>query len=385
MVNQKISGKPVAGTTDELYKGSVLYVEPSKLVPFERKFDEKRDDEKNIGVRNPFKVPEVADDKEMQELRRGIEEYGILVPLTVRKIGEEKYELLSGYRRKKAVEDINRDRERKGLTPLTLPIAEVQCGNEQAIEILATSNTYRKNITLIEKIRACGFAYRAMRRKGRYADSEEEKRRAADVVGEMFGLEPKQVQRYSRFLNLNDELLKLVCKEDVIFEEDGHPHLCRYKTEDKKIKLSRRAGEILSVLSKSQQEIIFQFLRDSMASIPVSKATFVRRMFKENPELTLQDLQNIAKGWKGESETISGNENKVESDSKSDPESLESKNYDFRVEELQSLFPEEMLQEERRRLVHTLLYEWREAGSPENFEIKSTEQTQAVVEGCSEV
>lgn len=118
-------------------------------------------------MRNPFNVPEDTSDKDMKELRRGIE-------------------------------------------PLKLPVVEVKCDDDQAIEILLTSNMHRSKVSLIEKIRSCGFVYRALRRKGRYSERSE---KAADVVGNMFHLKPKQVQRYSTLLNLNEKLLMIVFRE----------------------------------------------------------------------------------------------------------------------------------------------------------------------------
>ena len=68
---------------------------------------------KTLNVTNPFKVSNVVDDKDMQDLRKEIEEYGVLVPLIVRVREDGKYELLSRYKRKKAVELINKECEGK--------------------------------------------------------------------------------------------------------------------------------------------------------------------------------------------------------------------------------------------------------------------------------
>lgn len=338
--------------------GPVVYVEPSELVPFVREVPGKDKEEQLIEIRNPFNVPEDIHDEDMQELRRGIEEYGVLVPLTVRKREDGKYELLSGYRRKKAVESINK--ERKGIEPLKLPVVEVKCDDDQAIEILSTSNMHRSKVSLIEKIRSCGFVYRALRRKGRYLGQSEN---AADVVGKMFNLKAKQVQRYSTLLNLDERLLMIVCRENVIVEiveeeKDGTKKKIkkeiRYETTNGDLKLPRRSGEILSTLSKAQQEVIFQFLMGEDASIPVSKAAFVRRMFREKPALTLKELQSIAEGWK---EVAKESSSKIEEDSK---------------DEIQSYFTEKMPAQIRKSIC-VFLAKWKEAGSPENFFVTVTE------------
>ena len=340
--------------------GPVVYVEPSELVPFVREVPGKGKEEQLIEIRNPFNVPEDTNDEDMKELRRGIEEYGVLVPLTVRKREDGKYELLSGYRRKKAVESINKEREDKSIEPLKLPVVEVKCDDEQAIEILSTSNMHRSKVSLIEKIRSCGFVYRALRRKGRYSEQSEQSEKAADVVGKMFNLKAKQVQRYSTLLNLDEKLLMIVCRENVIVEEEDKDTQkkikkeIRYETTNGDLKLPRRSGEILSTLSKAQQGIIFEFLMGEDASIPVSKVAFVRRMFREKPDLTLKELQSIAEGWK---EVAKESSSKIEEDSK---------------DEIQSYFTEKMPPQIRESIC-VFLAKWKEAGSPENFSVTVTE------------
>lgn len=351
------------------YEGSVIYVDPSELEPFNAELaGEGR--AKTLNVTNPFKVSD--DDKDIQDLRKGIEEYGVLVPLTVRRRKDGKYELLSGYRRKRAVELINDERKNNPeLEQLKLPIVELpNCDPEHAIEILATSNTYRKNFSLAERIRACGMTYRAMRRKNRYSKEEG---RAAEVVSKMFDLSPKQVERYASLLNLNEELFQIVCREDV--EINGEK--IRYKTTDGKVKLPRRAGEILSTLNESQQEVIFQFLESDDAFIPVSRAAPIKALFRGNPGLDLEKLRSVINDWTEVSEAVSKPENGADTETES-----ESENTEISLNELQSYFKDEIPQKIRDK-VQALFTKWYEAGSPENFEIKST--AQQVVEGSPEV
>ncbi|MBR1438817.1 MAG: ParB N-terminal domain-containing protein, partial [Synergistaceae bacterium] len=118
-----------------------------------------KDDEADlteVKFRNPFDVPNydseidakaerdmTVAEKDMKELVRGIREFGVLVPLLVRKTanknekGQDQYELLSGYRRKKAVDFINESlpEEKK----MMLPIIEVpgcDVDDDKAIVVL---------------------------------------------------------------------------------------------------------------------------------------------------------------------------------------------------------------------------------------------------------
>ena len=93
---------------------------------------------------HPFKVKK---DESFEELLVSIKENGLLEPLLVRPIDLEKYELISGYRRKKALELIG--------------IKKVDCYVENLTDDEATikmvdSNIYRNIILPSEK----AFAYR---------------------------------------------------------------------------------------------------------------------------------------------------------------------------------------------------------------------------------
>ena len=251
------------------------------------------------------------------------------------------------------------------MSELKLPIVELpKCDEEQAIGILATSNTYRKNISLFEKVRACGEAYRAMRRKSRY--SKDTKERAAKAVGEIFHIEAKQVQRYSALLNLNDNLLRLACKEYAIEKGENEKEVrYSYKTSNGKLKLSRRAGEMLSTLTEDQQNIIFQFLKGEDAFIPISEVSLIKKKFEAIPDFSLNQLKSLSENW-----MITPSEASSESVN-DDNDISESKNEAISLDNLQLYFKDETPHEIRDK-VRFFLEKWQEAGSPENFTITTT-------------
>ena len=326
------------------YDGPVKYVSSSELLPFSGKIKAECDDEQDVNVSNPFDVPD-DNDPDMRELRKGIEEYGVLFPLLVRRREDGKYELLSGYRRQKAVDSINEERRKKSEEEMKLPIIEIpDCNDDRAIEILTTSNMHRKKITLREQIKACGLTYRAKRHQGKASEKS-----AADIVGEMFNVKAKTVQRYSALLNLNDGLLRLIGGEN-----DSRTH---YRNNEGKLKLSRRAGELLSTLNKSQQEIVLQFLQDDNNSIPIPLASWIRKKFNNNPDLTLDELKKVVEDWKRSN--MSG--------SVSEPENKGEK---ISFDTLRKYFPDQT-EHEIIAKVHSFFRKWQEAGSPEGFEIRA--------------
>ena len=344
-----------------------------------------KDDEADlteVKFRNPFDVPNydseidakaerdmTVAEKDMKELVRGIREFGVLVPLLVRKTanknekGQDQYELLSGYRRKKAVDFINESlpEEKK----MMLPIIEVpgcDVDDDKAIVVLTTSNTHRRKVTLVEQIKSCALTYRAMLHRGK---SSQDGKSSAEIVGEIFHLKPEKVRRYSTLLGLNEGLLA------IIGGEDNQPKGTRCRNKDGKLKLSVRAGELLSKLTKDQQKIVLDFLNDENNEhvITVALASWIRKKFVNNPELDLIELEEVVEQWEKSQEAGS-------------PAKSGNKNTDISLVDLQSYFPDKTPQEISDK-VHFLLEKWYEAGRPEDFEIKS--MAEQAVESRAEV
>ena len=92
---------------------------------------------------HPFSV---KDDEDMQNLVKSISENGVLVPCIARQNGE-RYELISGHRRKAACE---------ALGIATLPIIIKDMTREEAIITMVDSNIQREHILPSEK----AFAYK---------------------------------------------------------------------------------------------------------------------------------------------------------------------------------------------------------------------------------
>ena len=93
---------------------------------------------------HPFKVVE---DEALKELADSINENGLLEPLVVRRKENGRYEMLSGHRRKKALELI-------GKTEAICNIKDLS--DEDATILMVDSNIYREKIFPSEK----AFAYK---------------------------------------------------------------------------------------------------------------------------------------------------------------------------------------------------------------------------------
>ena len=90
---------------------------------------------------NPFQPREEFADEALKELAASIAEQGIIQPLTVRKMGYDKYQLISGERRLRAA----------GIAGLTHVPAYIRVANdEQMLEWALIENIQRENLNAIE-------------------------------------------------------------------------------------------------------------------------------------------------------------------------------------------------------------------------------------------
>jgi ParB family chromosome partitioning protein len=90
---------------------------------------------------NPFQPRTQFDEDALNELAASIKEHGIIQPITVRKLGYDKYQLISGERRFRASQ----------LAGLTAVPAYIRIANDQAmLEMALVENIQRENLDAIE-------------------------------------------------------------------------------------------------------------------------------------------------------------------------------------------------------------------------------------------
>ncbi|WP_304597328.1 ParB/RepB/Spo0J family partition protein [Adlercreutzia caecimuris] len=154
---------------------------------------------------HPFHV---KDDEEMERLAESIKENGVLVPLTVRVSGANRYELVSGHRRKRAS-------ELAGLE--SLPCIVRAMTDEEATIAMVDSNLQRETILPSERAFAYSMRLEAMKRQGQRTDltcaqlaHKSDGRRSRDILAEELGVSKDKVQRFIRLTHLAPELLALV-------------------------------------------------------------------------------------------------------------------------------------------------------------------------------
>lgn len=104
---------------------------------------------------HPFKV---ENNESLEELRNSIKENGLLNPLVVRKKENERFEMISGHRRKLAL-------ELNGITEADCYIEELN--DDEAVIYMVDSNIYRNKILPSEKAFAYKMKLEAIKHQGK--------------------------------------------------------------------------------------------------------------------------------------------------------------------------------------------------------------------------
>ena len=152
---------------------------------------------------HPYKV---LDDERMTELVESIKDHGLLQPVLVRPIENDKYEMVSGHRRKRAFELAEIE---------TIPCRVQEMTLEEAIITMVESNCYRETILPSEKAKAYKMRLEAMKRMpGRPSKGNVSpvgtNLRSDEILANEVGDSRNQIQRYIRLNYLTPELLELV-------------------------------------------------------------------------------------------------------------------------------------------------------------------------------
>ena len=173
---------------------------------------EQRDEEKkekveeiNIALidnfkNHPFKVEE---NDELKALEESIKVSGVLSPVIVRKKDDNRYEMLSGHRRKLASELL-------GLN--TIPCIVRNLSDDEATIFMVDSNLQREKLLPSEKAFAYKMKLEAMSHQGKRNDltCAQVGHKSRDAIADENGESREQVRRFIRLTFLIPELLQMV-------------------------------------------------------------------------------------------------------------------------------------------------------------------------------
>ena len=225
---------------------------------------------------HPYKV---ENDDSIKELANSIKENGLINPLIVRQKENGRYELISGHRRKLALE-LNGEKETEvNIKDLT---------DDEAIILMVDSNMQREKILPSEKAYAYKMKYEALNHQGKQVktlDPEGLNLNTTEKIGLDFGESATNVKRYIRLTYLIPELLELV---DNTVKYDGRTTLT----------MGIKPAVEISYLSKDNQRLLYEAIDYNQATPSHAQSIKIRNMEKNN-KLNEDVLDSILTEEKG--------------------------------------------------------------------------------------
>ena len=207
----------------------------------------------------------VRDDEEMAELMESISTFGVINPVIVRRTDNERYEMISGHRRKYACLKLGID---------TLPVIVRDLSREEAIIYMVDSNLQREHILPSERAKAYKMKMEALKRQGKRTDLTScplgEKLLSVEQVASTTDDSARQIHRYIRLNNLIPELL-----EDV---DMG--------------KIAFRPAVELSYLEEEEQKDLSYYIDENEATLSLSQAIQMKKLSQAGV-LTEERIQAI--------------------------------------------------------------------------------------------
>ena len=201
---------------------------------------------------------QVRDDEEMMSLVESIATFGVITPIIARKTADERYELISGHRRKRACELLHID---------TLPIIVRDLSREEGIILMVDSNLQREHILPSEKAFAYKMKMDALRRTAGRPSKDNSVpvaqnlgKTTREVVAEESGESQDQIRRYVRLTELIPQLLQMV--------DEG--------------KIAFRPAVELSYLEKEEQEDLLETIESEDCTPSLAQAIRMKGLSRDN-------------------------------------------------------------------------------------------------------
>lgn len=211
----------------------------------------------------------VKNDESMQQLIRSIEMNGVLNPVIARKKDGERYELISGHRRKHACIALGIE---------SIPIIVRELSRDEAVIEMVDSNLQREYILPSEKAKAYKMKYEALKRRAGRPSKENlsplatnlRGQRTDELVGAENGDSKDQVRRFIRLTELTPELLEFV--------DEG--------------KIGMRPAVELSYLQEDEMRDLVDFI-DNEGVFPSHAQTIRMRELSKNGKLDTDTINEI--------------------------------------------------------------------------------------------
>lgn len=237
---------------------------------------------------HPYKVER---DDSLDELKESIRVNGLLNPIIVRLKENGRYEMISGHRRKLAMEILGQKDIEANIKDLS---------DDEATILMVDSNIARDKILPSEKAKAYSMKYEAMKHQVKTSTPGVSKIRTDELLGKELGESRENIRKYIRLTYLIPELLELV-DNSVIHDKRTY------------LTMGIKPAVELSYLNKDEQELVYAGITYNDLTPSHGQAIKIRELSK-NKKLNYDSLEEIITQNKGnQNEQISFNKEKIES------------------------------------------------------------------------
>jgi ParB family protein len=179
-------------------QNEILFINPEQILP------------------NIYQPRQVFDNEAIEELAQSIKAYGIIQPLSVRRMGNDKYELVAGERRLRAAKSIGLEK---------VPAIVVDITDKESAAIALLENLQREDLNYIEEAEA----YYNLIRDHSYTQEQ---------LAETIGKKQSTIANKLRLLRLSPEIRKVLL--DNKLTERHARALLKLSSEDKQIKILQK-------------------------------------------------------------------------------------------------------------------------------------------------
>jgi len=205
---------------------------------------------------NPYQPRRVFDQLALQELSNSIKEYGVIQPISVRKLKSGAYELVAGERRLRAtkIADIEK-----------IPAMIVDIDEEKSAILALIENLQRENLNYFEESEG-------------YANLIVDYNFTQEDVAKKFGKNQSTIANKIRLLKLSDSIRKILT-ENRLTERHARALL---KLPEEKLQLEALKKIVAQGLNvKKTEELINKTIEDIMSNNNTKKKRKIRRYIKD--------------------------------------------------------------------------------------------------------
>ena len=258
------------GTNDyeKIEDNQIVELQIDRLVPFKKQ--------------QPFSM---YDDNKKQEVKESIEKFGVLTPIIVRPIDNEKYEIIAGHNRVECSKKLGKE---------SIPAKIMNIDDDDATLIMIDTNLCsRDKISPIEKGRAYKLKLEILKKKTQeLLDSSNvdgdslirESQKSVDKLTEETKESKSQIYRFISLTNLNADFQRLVEKEEMAIS----------------------VGSEVSTLNEQEQEILYSVLDDKHKNLKLSEIQKIKNL----EEITYNSVSDILENKKVKKTSFTGKLNK---------------------------------------------------------------------------